>query len=274
MKRLLPIFFIVLSVHCASGQTFLNGDFESTTGSCSFNLPNVTFNGMMSDCNAFGAADQCDIINSSCSFGTAHSGSFFIGLAVDITDTNADAVALKLDVPLVTGKLYVIRFFNKKDAGYNTNLLEVGYSTDSSSFGTAIDTAALPGTTWTLVSMAFVPTAPALFITVRTIPGAYGWNHVDNFSISDLTGVNEQSHIASKIKLYPNPASSFINVELDEEQPIQSIILYSSDGRVVNSINNLHSTLYNLNLEGLSAGIYFLDCQTANGSERVRMVKY
>ncbi len=83
-----------------------------------------------------------------------------------------------------------------------------------------------------------------------------------------------EESLSNSLLLYPNPTSDNITLESGEENPILSITVYSADGRMVNSIDNLHSTFYNLHLEGLSAGIYMLDCRTENGSEKIRVVKY
>src|SRR5687767_9581083 len=91
-----------------SAQTFLNGSFENTTGSCDFNITNATFNSMMNDCYAFGSADQLDILNNSCGFGTAENGTNFVGLAVDNSNTLTDEFSLELSAPLVAGNTYTL----------------------------------------------------------------------------------------------------------------------------------------------------------------------
>jgi hypothetical protein len=81
-------------------------------------------------------------------------------------------------------------------------------------------------------------------------------------------------HQGISIVAFPNPTRGFIIIESENNNPIQSVSVCDMEGRLLNSIGNLHSKFYTLHLEGLSAGIYFLDCLTANGSQKVRVVKY
>jgi uncharacterized repeat protein (TIGR01451 family) len=79
---------------------------------------------------------------------------------------------------------------------------------------------------------------------------------------------------AGSIIFYPNPTSGSITLESSSDNPFQEVNVYSFDGRLVKSFYNLHSTIYNLDLQGLSSGIYFIDCLTKSGSQKVKVVKY
>jgi hypothetical protein len=46
------------------------------------------------------------------------------------------------------------------------------------------------------------------------------------------------------------------------------------EGRLVKSLVVGRSSLVEVDLKELSAGIYFLDCVGENGSEKVKVVKY
>ncbi len=196
MKKNTIILFVtvltLLSYNLVFGQTFLNGDFESvkgesndkTKGDCNYNLPNNDFNNMISDCFAFGSASQIDIINDSCEYGPAQHGNYFIALAVDHSNTKIDALSLALSEPLQKGFTYALCFYNRKHEDYDSNILELGYSSDSSSFGNSIGkTSVKISTTWEPVTFSFTPVADSEFITIRTIAGTYGWNLIDNFTI-------------------------------------------------------------------------------------------
>jgi uncharacterized repeat protein (TIGR01451 family) len=73
---------------------------------------------------------------------------------------------------------------------------------------------------------------------------------------------------------YPNPTKGFITVESAKNNPILQINIYSVDGRLLKSIRNQESEIINIDMQELSAGIYFLDCHTESGSEKVKVVKY
>lgn len=251
-----------------TGQTFLNGSFENTTGSCSYNLPNATFNGMMNDCHAFGSASQLDILDNTCGFGMAEDGSFFVGLAVDITNTLTDEFSLELSAPLIAGNIYTLSFYSRMDPNYGTNLLEIGYSSDSASFGTAIDTAALPGTSWGLVSVTFTPTINCSYITIRAIAGSYGWNFVDNFTLSETTSTNDHAATDLMIAVYPNPTSGMVSIVTSSSCVTESVVVKDMQG---NTLLAAQSPL--IDLTGFAAGVYVLELTTNNGRVIKRIVK-
>ncbi len=231
---LLSLTIITLfSVANIFGQTLLNGSFETTTGNCDYNLLNTNFNDKMTNCFAFGNASQIDIINSTCSVGSAQQGNFFIGLAVDISNTFTDALSLKLSVPLIGGNTYILNFYNRKDVGYNANLLEVGYSTDSISFGNIIDTRALPTISWGIASFSFTPTVNSQFVTIRTISGSYGWNFVDDFTISQATGIVNTYIEEHAIQVFPNPTSDFISILADNSTKVIMTTIKDIEGKTV-----------------------------------------
>jgi hypothetical protein len=74
------------------------------------------------------------------------------------------------------------------------------------------------------------------------------------------TGVTES--LSDEIKVYPNPASSILNVELPESSSVQMLDM---NGRVVLSIPNVDaSQKLGINVEGLSDGAYIL--KISNGA--------
>lgn len=260
--------FLLSSPIFLSAQTFLNGSFESTTGSCSYGLSNASFSSMMSDCNAFGTASQIDILDNSCGFGTAENGTHFVGIAVDITNALTDAFALELSAPLVAGNTYMLTFYNRKDPGYGANLLEIGYSSDSTMFGTAIDTAAVPTLSWGFVSMTFTPTINCTHITVRTIAGTYGWNFVDDFVIADITNTNNLAAADAMVQVYPNPTSGVFSIATPSSCVTESVTVKDVHGNTV-----LISKSPIVDLTGFAAGVYILEVVTNDGRVVKRIVK-
>jgi uncharacterized repeat protein (TIGR03803 family) len=79
---------------------------------------------------------------------------------------------------------------------------------------------------------------------------------------------------SGSLLLYPNPTTSSITVESSENNLIQQLTIYSMDGKLLKSIRNQESEIINIDMQELSAGIYFLDCRTENGSEKMKVVKY
>jgi uncharacterized repeat protein (TIGR01451 family) len=79
---------------------------------------------------------------------------------------------------------------------------------------------------------------------------------------------------AGSIIFYPNPTSSSITLESSSNNLLDRVIISGIDGRVIKSLGIGHSEKATVDLKELSAGIYFLDCLTANGSQKVKVVKY
>jgi hypothetical protein len=74
------------------------------------------------------------------------------------------------------------------------------------------------------------------------------------------------------ITIYPNPTSSSFTIE--SSYPLYQITLSTTEGRTIKIISNIHSLIFNVDMSDLSAGIYFLDCETEKGREMVKVVKY
>ena len=257
-----------LSYSTANAQTFLNGSFEGTAATGGFNLSNSDFNNQMNNCFAFGVNSQVDIINNSCGYGSAQDGNYFIGLAVDNTNTLVDEMSIKLASPLVAGENYVLNFYHRKDGGFSANLLEVGYSSSNNSFGTTISTVALPTTNWVLVELPFTPTFNCEHITIRTIAGSYGWNFIDNFDITQTTASTNTISNDQSIQVFPNPSQDIIYVKVNNPNTAFNALIRDTQGRVVLLANNPI-----INLSALESGIYFLEIENNSAKTVKRFIK-
>jgi len=71
--------------------------------------------------------------------------------------------------------------------------------------------------------------------------------------VSECLGLNNAE--VSKIQVYPNPATDFINVK--SEQLIERIEVYQMNGNLVN-VTNPNSTSSEINVTNLSSGLYML----------------
>jgi hypothetical protein len=89
--------------------------------------------------------------------------------------------------------------------------------------------------------------------------------------LSPLVGINELFS-NNGMFIYPNPATSTLNIQ--STNPLSTITIYSTDGRIVKSLVIGHSSLVNIDVKDLSAGVYFLDCEGEKGREMVKVVKY
>ncbi|UUV22601.1 T9SS type A sorting domain-containing protein [Paenimyroides aestuarii] len=100
----------------------------------------------------------------------------------------------------------------------------------------------------------------------------------DNINISAqntvpvvTVGLNEQ--LAEKFNLYPNPASSVVNITNAENMQIQQITVYDVAGKQLSTQNYNNETEIQLNVEHLASGTYMLHLQTHQGTAVKKMVK-
>lgn len=199
MKQTLHTFIIsVLTVGILNAQNFLNGSFEVTTApmSCQYNLSNAAFNGMMSNATAYGAGNETDIMIVGCYVPSIPDGNRCIALAAPVSDE----IALALDAPLVAGQSYTFTFYVYADVQFRARGdAQIGASTNGTSFGTLIYTAATVANTWVQYSVTFIAPNNTTHITMRNIPGDIHWNRLDAFRFEVLLPIHVQNFTGNLI---------------------------------------------------------------------------
>jgi hypothetical protein len=70
---------------------------------------------------------------------------------------------------------------------------------------------------------------------------------------------------------FPNP--TFSTIRLCTQKLLRQVTISTTDGRTIKTISNIHSSTFNVDMSDLSAGIYFLHCETEMGREAVKVVK-
>jgi len=83
---------------------------------------------------------------------------------------------------------------------------------------------------------------------------------VDDIIIETETGISENSEIS--VRIYPNPASDYLNVETDKK--ISELILINSTGQIVKS-KYFNDRSVTMNVSGLQKSIYVLKIRTKEG---------
>lgn len=88
--------------------------------------------------------------------------------------------------------------------------------------------------------------------------------HLTAYFLEDPAGPAELS-------VYPNPVTGRLNIVAD--QTIQEIRLYNLTGQLVYSTKDMNNSLFQLNLSGISEGLFILQVQTESGwhTERIRV---
>jgi hypothetical protein len=91
-----------------------------------------------------------------------------------------------------------------------------------------------------------------------------GWN----YTAPPITV--DQNKEPDQMQIYPNPANSFITIQIDNpETSIRNILICSTSGQIIRSTNTLNTGASNaleINTAGLSEGIYILQAQTNSGN--------
>ncbi|WP_452227243.1 T9SS type A sorting domain-containing protein [Lacinutrix cladophorae] len=83
-------------------------------------------------------------------------------------------------------------------------------------------------------------------------------NYTTVYDLSTLLSINE--FLESKILIYPNPTSTFLNIELLDNSEFKKVIIYNNLGQLISEENQLK-----INVSKYSKGIYFANINTAKG---------
>ena len=184
MKSLFAFLWFFIFITTIQAQpSIINGSFENTTATlaCWYNRSNAEFNGYMTDVNAFGTAQETDILTRGCYNSSIPDGVRALGIA----GNPSDEVAMKLSAPLVAGNTYTLSFYAYSQTSFSSlGNLQIGASTSNNAFGTLLYTAVPVVNTWTNYTFTFNAPNNATHITVRNEPGGRHWNHIDNFELA------------------------------------------------------------------------------------------
>ena len=88
----------------------------------------------------------------------------------------------------------------------------------------------------------------------------------------DLDAVEEVSATTSQVKVFPNPASNQITVQIPVNEASR-IAVYSVDGQLVKSINSTQTGKSTLDVSTLAPGVYNIQCINSKGTFVSRFVK-
>jgi len=95
--------------------------------------------------------------------------------------------------------------------------------------------------------------------------------------LDDLLLVQEnlatKNFSASQFSVFPNPASSIVNVVNSNKENITSVSLSDVNGRIVKEFNFDSMTKVQVNIADLTAGLYLMNVKTANGEITKKIMK-
>lgn len=85
------------------------------------------------------------------------------------------------------------------------------------------------------------------------------WYFFSRYRLDELTPITDQATtINDQIKLNPNPASEYINISINDNTLINTLIIFDLQGKKIMEINDLNTTNYSLNLEKFISGTYYI----------------
>lgn len=89
------------------------------------------------------------------------------------------------------------------------------------------------------------------------------WRFFNKYTLSTLTGVNENAAVTKSLSVYPNPANSVLNFSLDKTfNSFVTIEITNILGKVILSEVTKNTSI---SLENINTGIYFISVKTENG---------
>ncbi len=88
----------------------------------------------------------------------------------------------------------------------------------------------------------------------------------------DLVGVQEGALAKTTFNVFPNPATSELNIQLPANEN-GVIRIFNANGQLVRSMNNFNNGMSKLNISDLANGVYDLQYQNVNGTSNKRFVK-
>lgn len=100
---------------------------------------------------------------------------------------------------------------------------------------------------------------------------------IDNFKLSAIStlpkflGVTD--YISEKFNLYPNPATSIVNIRNNENIIVKHVEIYDVAGKLVNTQFFDNEAEVQLNIETLSSGKYMLHIETDQGTAMKKLIK-
>ncbi len=118
---------------------------------------------------------------------------------------------------------------------------------------------------FTTSTLNFTATTTSVVVYIRAQGAVNGSTEVfyDNFSLVEDSGLSTENVLASKFRIYPNPANDFVNI-IGDNVRIESTELFDLLGKQVFSARSL--TNGRLDISSMAKGVYVLKINSDAGS--------
>lgn len=195
-SSIILIFFVCLFLCLASTSSaslIVNGSFENIIANGSLdnngglvNPSNAVFNSVVPNVTAYGVREGIDLFTGGLSYGLAPQDGLFQVAAASDGGGTAEEFSMELTGSLTVNEFYKLDFYMQKlvEPPYDHGSVEIGLSTNATSFGTLIWSATSPTSGWLLSSTTFQAPNAGSFITVRVTTDDDNWVGLDNFQLN------------------------------------------------------------------------------------------
>ena len=173
----------------------------------------------------------------------------------------------------------VVSFWAKScDAAYGLEKFKVGISDGSGTTGVTLLSTGVVTTpsnaTWVQYSYA-VPASfdgQEVYISINCVSNDQFGFAVDDFKVT--TGsLSTENFFKSNFAVYPNPATSVLNVTSSNNAAINAATITDINGRTVKTISMNAVSEAQINISDLTAGVYFLNVTSDAGTGTTKIVK-
>jgi hypothetical protein len=83
-----------------------------------------------------------------------------------------------------------------------------------------------------------------------------------------VTAIDE---LSDNLKIYPNPSTGFVNIEMPSSAKNTGATVFNSGGQIVRTLK-LQNQINNVDLSDLSKGIYFVKLAGSENNEMKKLV--
>lgn len=93
------------------------------------------------------------------------------------------------------------------------------------------------------------------------------WSDTWSFQVSEDGLSTGEDPVASAWSAYPNPADDRITIASNNAM-LETVQVFDISGRMIHQVNNINANTFNLDVQGLDAGMYFLQLTDDQGPQK------
>ncbi len=173
----------------------------------------------------------------------------------------------------------VVSFWAKScDADYGLEKFKVGISSGATTTGVTLLSTGVITTPSDATWVEYTYTVPTSFdgqevyFSINCVsPDQFGFA-VDDFKVT-TSSLSTESFFKSNFAVYPNPATSVLNITSSNNAAINSASITDINGRTVKNVSLNAVTEAQINISDLTAGVYFLNVTSDAGTGTSKIVK-